>query len=235
MSDSRDRGPRVRILVVDDDPGTGQVIGDWFRGGRFEILVAGGGREGLSMARSELPDIIILDLTMPDLDGLAVAGELRADSATEQIPIVMLTAHREVESKVQAFAAGVDDYVTKPFGVEEVDARVRAALRKRAMVQALESRVENLSLTNKELEALLVVDEKTGLNTFREFQQRLKAEWERAHRYGHALSLVMFDLDHFKKVNDTLGHPAGDQVLREFATLDGRRRAGQRRGGPLRR
>ena len=219
MSDSRETERPARILVVDDRPDTGRTIRDWFKGEPFEVLVAGGGREGLQMARSERPDIILLDLTMPDMDGFDVARELRADPATEQIPVVMLTARREKESKVRAFAAGVDDYVTKPFELEEIDARVRSILRKHRMVRTLESKVADLSLTKKELEALLVVDEKTGLHTFREFQRRLKAEWERAHRYGHALSLVMFDLDHFKKVNDTRGHPAGDQVLREFATL----------------
>jgi diguanylate cyclase (GGDEF)-like protein len=210
---------RHRILVVDDDPETGRLVRSWFEGLPYEILVAHGGRKGVKLALAERPDLILLDLRMPDMDGIAVARKLRSEAMTRNIPVLMLTACRDVEHKVEAFSAGADDYVTKPFEFEEVGARIETMLRRREVTAHLETRVEDLSSTNEQLERLLVMDEKTGLFNFREFQRRLKEEWQRARRYDMLLSLVMLDLDHFKRLNDTLGHQAGDQVLREFAML----------------
>jgi len=219
MIESREQRRSHRILVVDDDPETGRLIRSWFAGGPYEVLVAEGGLPGLRIAAGKRPDLVLLDLRMPDLDGISVARRLKEDPATRSIPVVLLTACRDLDAKVEAFSAGADDYVTKPFEFEEVDARVRSMLRRREMLTSLESTVRDLAATNAELEQLLIVDEKTGLYNFREFQRRLKDEWQRAERYVQPLSLVMLDLDHFKRINDSLGHQAGDRVLRELATL----------------
>ncbi len=208
-----------RILVVDDDPETLRLLRSWFRGRPYEVLGALSGEEGLRQAPLRQPDLILLDLRMPDVDGIAVARRLKQDPATRSIPIILLTACRDVEAKVQAFSAGADDYVEKPCQFEEVDARIQAMLRKRQALLGLETRVRSLAADNEQLERLLVVDDKTGLYNFREFQRRLKDEWQRATRYGTPLSLVFLDIDHFKRINDALGHVAGDRVLREFATL----------------
>ena len=208
-----------RILVVDDDPGTASLIRDWYRGKPFEILEAPDGREGLRLAIQSKPDVILLDLKMPGEDGIAVAQRLKQDPATATIPIILLTACKEIEAKVSAFRAGVDDYVTKPFELAETDARIELLLDRRRRLDSLKSERDSLAATKAELEQALMIDEKTGLYNFREFQRRLIDEWQRASRYGTVLSLVFFDLDHFKAVNDTLGHQAGDMVLREFATL----------------
>ena len=208
-----------RILVIDDDPQTSQVVRSWYKGEPYEILDAANGEQGLDMARSRRPDLILLDLRMPGIDGLIVAQELKSDPGTQAIPVMMLTACRDVDAKVQAFSAGTDDYITKPFEFEEVAARIRSALKKRQLLVGLESTIEELTDTNQQLEQLLMVDEKTGLYNFREFRRRLREEWARASRYDTPLSLVFLDIDDFKKLNDTLGHPAGDRVLAEFATL----------------
>jgi len=208
-----------RILVIDDDPQTVQMARTWFEGQPYEFLEAPDGETGWQLTLEKRPDLILLDLRMPGLDGITLAGRLKRDPLTRSVPIILLTACRNVETKVEGFAAGVDDYVTKPFAFEEVDARIKSALKKRDVMVHLEGTVRDLTSTNQELEQLLMLDEKTGLYNFREFQRRLKQEWHRAERYEVDLSLVFFDLDHFKQVNDSLGHPAGDQVLREFATL----------------
>jgi two-component system cell cycle response regulator len=198
--------PRLkRILIVDDDPETLRLIRGWFRGKPFEILGAASGEEGLRLAPVRQPDLILLDLKMPDLDGISVARRLKQDPATRSIPIILLTACRDVSSKVAAFQAGADDYVTKPFEFEEVDARIQRMLRER------ESRLG--------LERMVELDEKTRLYNFRGFQRLLADEWLRAVRYSTPLSLVFLDIDFFKKVNDSHGHQAGDQLLREFAVL----------------
>jgi diguanylate cyclase (GGDEF)-like protein len=213
-----DRGTS-RLLVVDDDPQTARLIRSWFEGRPYEILAAESGQRCLELARRKKPDLILLDLRMPGLDGLAVARLLKADRTFQSIPVILLTAVRDLQEKVEAFAAGADDYVTKPFAFEEVDARIRAMLRKRELYVELERTVTDLKASNQQLEELLIVDEKTGLHNYRQFRRTLDQEWLRSERYKTPLSLVMLDLDDFKSVNDSLGHQAGDQALREFATL----------------
>ena len=208
-----------RLLVIDDDAQTAAVLRAWYRGKPFEVLEADDGREGLRLAQTGEPDAVLLDLRMPDWDGIRVAHALRASAATASLPIVLLTACRDTEDKVAAFEAGADDYVTKPFDCAELDARIRSLLHRRELLLGLHRRVNHLQASNKQLEELVVLDEKTGLANFREFQRRLREEWLRAERYGTQISLVMLDLDDFKRVNDALGHPAGDRVLLEFALL----------------
>jgi diguanylate cyclase (GGDEF)-like protein len=210
---------RRRVLVIDDDPETGRMIGSWFAGKPFEVLTAPDGEHGLRLASEAKPDIILLDLRMPGRDGLSVARSLKKDPATRVIPVVLLTACRDVNRKVEAFAVGADDYVTKPFQFEEVDARIQAMLRRRELMVGLESTIQDLQSTNSELEQALMLDEKTGLYNFREFRRKLTEEWLRAERYGTTLSLVLLDVDGFKELNDTCGHQAGDRALLELATL----------------
>jgi diguanylate cyclase (GGDEF)-like protein len=216
---SRPSDVEHRILVVDDDPGTVTLVRNWYRGKPFEILEARDGREGLRLAKRREPDVILLDLKMPGPDGITIAQKLKGDAATAAIPIILLTACKDVEAKVSAFRAGVEDYVTKPFALAEMELRIEGLLRRRMALDGLTNRVASLTASKQKLEQALMVDEKTGLYNFREFQRRLLDEWQRAARYGTVLSLVFFDLDHFKQINDRLGHQAGDRVLREFATL----------------
>ncbi|HKQ61589.1 MAG TPA: diguanylate cyclase [Candidatus Polarisedimenticolaceae bacterium] len=205
--------------MIDDDPQTAAIVRQWLRDEPFEILEARDGEAGLALAARHNPDVILLDLRLPGADGISVARRLKGDGRTRNVPLILLTACRDLESKVEAFAAGADDYVTKPFEFAELDARIRSMLRRREALMALEATVHDLTSTNEQLELRLMVDEKTGLYNFREFQRRLREEWERAERYATPLSLVFLDVDHFKQVNDRWGHPAGDRVLREFATL----------------
>jgi diguanylate cyclase (GGDEF)-like protein len=210
---------KSRILVIDDDPEPARMLAVWFAGEPYEVVEATGGMEGLRLAEEQGADLILLDLRMPDLDGLTVARRLRQLRTTQDVPIVLLTACGDAEVKARAFSVGADDYLVKPFECLEIDARIRAMLRRRAYLKGLETEIRTLSTTKDRLESLLMVDDKTGLYNFREFRRRLHDEWQRAQRYGGPLSLVFLDLDHFKRVNDTFGHQAGDTVLREFATL----------------
>jgi len=220
MAEADTRATSVhRILVIDDEPYTATLARDWFRDQPFEILSASNGERGLALAVSENPDVILLDLTMPGMDGLTVAQRLKADPRTRAIQILLLTACRDVETKVKAFAAGAEDYVTKPCEFAEVAARIGSMLKRRDALVDLENRLHEASSSNQQLEQLLMVDDKTGLYNFREFQRRLREEWHRSERYDVPLSLVFLALDHFKQVNDTLGHQAGDGVLGEFAML----------------
>jgi diguanylate cyclase (GGDEF)-like protein len=183
------------------------------------VLSAPDGEAGLAAALRQTMDLILLDLNMPGLDGIELARRLRSEPATRNVPLILLTADRNVDKKVEAFSVGADDYVTKPFELAEIEARIRTMLHRRRRLAGLEGTVRDLESNKEELEQLLMVDEKTGLYNFREFQRRLRDEWSRAERYSVALSLIFLDLDWFKRVNDTLGHQAGDRVLQEFALL----------------
>jgi diguanylate cyclase (GGDEF)-like protein len=208
-----------KILVIDDDPSTSRMVSTWYAGKPFEITHAQDGRTGLSLAGRIGPDLILLDIRMPGVDGLTVARNLKQDPKTRSIPVILLTACRDVNSKMEAFSVGADDYMTKPFELEEVDARIQSLIRRRDFLAELESRVQHLRDENSELERLLVLDEKTGLTNFREFRRRLLAEFVRANRYDMQLSLVLLDVDDFKRINDTYGHQSGDRALAELATL----------------
>jgi len=195
----------TKILVVDDEDKTAQVIRDWYKGQPVQILEAKDGDEGVTSAIREKPDIILMDLMMPKTNGFEASRRLKADPATAGIPVILLSARREPQTKREGFDAGIDQYVEKPFDLDEMDARIRSMIDK--------------SKAYLKLEEEATVDEKTGLANYRVFFKKLREEWERSERYKLPLSVVMLDLDDFKKVNDTVGHPAGDKVLREFAML----------------
>ncbi|MEO5896864.1 MAG: response regulator transcription factor [Vicinamibacterales bacterium] len=120
-----------RVLVVEDDPNIRDLISLHLRVEGFEVATVGDGREGLDRARTEPFDLIVLDVMLPGLDGITVCGAIRRDSANHQTPILMLTARREEADKVLGLETGADDYLTKPFGVREFVARVRALMRRR--------------------------------------------------------------------------------------------------------
>jgi diguanylate cyclase (GGDEF)-like protein len=195
----------MKILVVDDDANTARLVRGWYKDQPVQILEARDGDEGVRLAVSENPDIILMDLMMPRTNGFEASRRIRAEPATSNTPLILLSARREPETKREGFAAGIDQYVEKPFDLDEMDARIRSMLGKEKQ--------------RREREKEATTDEKTGLANYRVFHRKLREEWQRSERYKLPLSLVMLDLDDFKRVNDSVGHPAGDRVLREFAVL----------------
>ncbi len=193
----------VKILIVDDSPEALAVARARLLSEPAEILCAQGGLAGLEAAKREKPDLILLDLDMPDVSGLEVCRTLKADPECSLTPIVFLSGSGSTEDIVRGLDLGAVDYVTKPFNGVELRARVRAALR------------------TKRLEDILVehahVDPLTGLANRRALMGHLEREWARMKRHGTPLSFVMGDIDHFKNINDTYGHGAGDLVLQETA------------------
>jgi diguanylate cyclase (GGDEF)-like protein len=198
MSELRDT-----ILIVDDEPQNLHLLGGILRE-EHEVIIATSGREAIRRVCSETsPDLILLDIVMPDMDGLDVCRELKANPATEGIPIIFITARDKVADEAEGFAVGAVDYIAKPFSADIVRARVRTHL--------------TLKRQADKLASLTVIDELTGLPNRRRFNQRLEDEWKRAVRSGKALTLVMIDVDHFKRYNDNYGHSAGDDCLRYVA------------------
>jgi len=194
---------RERILIVDDAPANIRLLGETLRA-RYKISAAPGGEAGLKLARAEPhPDLILLDVVMPDLDGYEVCRRLKEDQCTRGIPVIFITALDDEADETHGLELGAVDYITKPFSLPIVTARVRTHLelkRHRDMLEDLSNR-----------------DGLTGIHNRRSFDEALHAEWRRAAREGASLSLVMIDIDHFKAYNDRYGHLGGDDCLRRVA------------------
>jgi len=210
---------RFRILVVDDDQDSVDLLREWLTMTGYDVLTAATGQEALQRIARERPDLILLDLMIPPPDGLQVIRAVKRDRVMSTIPIVVMTVRRDVPSKVESLRSGADDFIVKPFHFDELDAVVRASLKKRYLYASLERANQQLRDANEKLQKMAVTDERTNLLNDRYLKRRLVEEFKRAQRYGAPLSVAMLDLDHFKQVNDKYGHDCGDLVLRDFGQL----------------
>ncbi|MDQ3697899.1 MAG: diguanylate cyclase [Gemmatimonadota bacterium] len=209
---AREHGAPPRILIVDDHEDNVEVLRARLESRGYTCESARDGEEALRMLDDNPPDLILLDVMMPKVDGREVARRVKSNRALPFIPIIMQTALDSVENKVDGLGAGADDYITKPINFAELEARVRSMLRIKALQDALED-------ANLELSRMAITDGLTGLYNRRHLEERLHEMFEHSCRLHEPLACAMFDLDHFKSVNDTHGHQAGDEVLKQFATL----------------
>lgn len=198
------RATQASILIVDDIPTNIQVLAEALRQ-QHRVKVATNGRDALAIAHAEpLPDMILLDVMMPEMDGFEVCRQLKADPATRHIPVIFVTAKDDVADEEHGLMLGAVDYIAKPFHLPVVRARVRNHLA--------------LKLKADLLESLANIDSLTDIPNRRSLDEKLEAEWRRCQRSGQPLSLIMLDIDHFKAFNDHYGHGAGDICLVTVAT-----------------
>jgi diguanylate cyclase (GGDEF)-like protein len=197
--------PRARILIIDDDRAVCQLLASMVGQSGHEALVATSFRDAIQLYREGRPDLVLLDVMMPTIDGYKMAGIFRREGGAF-VPIILLTALEDLESKRRGMAAGADDFLTKPVTQLELQIRVSSLLRIKLLTDQLAS-------ANQRLEELAVTDALTGLRNRRYLYQELEREFLRARRYGHPFGVLLLDIDHFKKVNDEHGHPVGDRVL----------------------
>ena len=195
----------MKVLIIDDSPDAVAVARVRLKKDGLDVCVAPDGPTGLEMATAEKPDLILLDIAMPGMDGFEVCHHLKADPSLSVIPVIFLTAMDDTEQKVRGLELGAVDYVTKPFDGFELRARVNAALRTKRFADML---IEHAN-----------VDPLTELPNRRALTKQLEKEWARVERHGGSFSLIMVDVDHFKVVNDTYGHSVGDQILRSVAGI----------------
>jgi len=195
-------GKRQRVLIVDDTIVNIQILGEAL-GGDYEVLVATNGKDALELAQSQSPDIILLDVIMPDMDGYEVCSHLKSDPLTKAIPIIFITTMNEEESEARGLEIGAIDYIAKPFSLPIVKARVRNHL--------------ELKAYRDHLERISMIDGLTGICNRRCFEEYLDQEWRRATRSFNLISLVMMDIDFFKLFNDHYGHIEGDKCLKMVA------------------
>ena len=214
----------TRILLVDDDSRMLRLIEHHLSREGFEIITASSSDEGLRLALEKAPQIVVTDWEMPGMTGVKLCQTLRQTEAGRKMYIVIVTARENDEQVVEGFAFGADDYVVKPFNPRILLARVRAGQRMIRMREQVEEservrlrQVAELGILTRKLRAAAMTDALTELPNRRYAMNRLKQEWESAVRTGRPLSVIMCDIDHFKRVNDVFGHDIGDVVLKETA------------------
>ncbi len=193
------------VLLIDPAPGVHRMLAMRLHDDDTALVGAMTGEEGLEIARSHQPSAILLELTLPGQDGFSILRELKSDPATMHAPVIFLTTSEHSEDKVRAFELGATDYVCKPFNMSELLARIASALRTRRLMYMLEQRAQ--------------IDGLTGLWNRAYFNEKLAAELSHMQRTGESLALALCDLDDFKNINDTYGHPFGDTVIRSFSDL----------------
>jgi diguanylate cyclase (GGDEF)-like protein len=195
---------RHRILVVDDQLMNIELIAGIFDDDH-EVLFALNGERALEIAAAENPQVILLDVMMPDMDGYEVCRRLKAERLTKDIPVIFITALDDGDAETRGLDLGAADYVTKPLRPNVVRTRVKNQI--------------ELKLAREQLTRLAITDGLTGLSNRRCFDEALTLEHARHIRSGEEMSLILLDIDHFKAFNDTYGHVAGDDCLRQVARV----------------
>ena len=194
-------GERPKILVVDDQAVNIRLVGELFKSD-CEVFMAMDGEQALAQCDAVLPDLILLDLIMPGMDGHEVCARLKANVNTRDIPVIFLSAQREESDEAYGFELGAVDYVTKPFNQTILRARVRTHLMLKRQADQLKS--------------FALVDGLTGVANRRRFDEDLGSHWLQCVRDQAPLSLIMMDVDYFKRYNDHYGHQMGDECLRQI-------------------
>ena len=208
----------AHILIV-DDVATNIKLLNSFLSSNYNISVASSGREAISVVEKSKPDLILLDVMMPDIDGFETCRLIKNNDNNFYIPIILVTALNEVEDKIKGIESGADDFITKPVNKHELLARVKSLLRIKFLHDQLQEKVKQLEDAKENLRELAIKDGLTNLYNYRYFKDAICKEIERAKRNRSEFSLIMFDIDYFKNYNDTHGHLAGDDVLRIIADL----------------
>ncbi|MBD2296758.1 PleD family two-component system response regulator [Anabaena sphaerica FACHB-251] len=201
------------ILVVDDVKLNLQVIANILDKVGYEITLVSNGYQALERVQSARPDLILLDLMMPEINGLEVCEKIQSNPELADIPIIFLSASQEQEHLLQAFEKGAVDYVTKPFHTAELLARVRMHLELKYSRQKLKKLLEEQKELVEQLEKLANTDPLTGVWNRRYLLMIAEQEIKRSQRYNFSFAVLLMDIDHFKKINDTYGHNIGDEVI----------------------
>jgi len=210
---------KARILLVEDNRSEAVVTSRFLEDSGYEVVWVEDGTRALKEAKTGRVDCILLDLLLPDINGSEVCRWLKGNHDTQGIPVIMLSVKGSLEDKASGFQIGADDYLPKPYEEIELNARIYAALRNKALRDELRKKNRDLEKMLERVEFLAQTDPLTELYNRRRFGQMIEKEFTRTRRYQSPLSCMMIDIDYFKKINDAFGHRAGDHVLRELAGI----------------
>lgn len=221
------------LLIVDDHLDNVRLLALLLSRSGYWVRKATSGRMALETIQHSQPDLVLLDVRMPEMDGYEVCEKLKANPETCKIPVIFLSALSDADDKVKAFTVGGADYITKPFQAEEVLARVRhqiTILRQQQQLTAQNDQLQReidqrqqaeakLQQANLELQRIVNTDSLTQIANRRCFDETIQQEWQRLRRERQPLSLILCDIDYFKNYNDRYGHPAGDVCLQQVAQV----------------
>jgi len=191
-----------KMLIVDDEKNFLTILENILVDAGYETITTRRGNDVLDLVKRHRPDIVLLDIVMPDIDGLRVKELMNKDKLTHDVPVVFVTVKHEVEQKIRGFNLGAYDYIVKPFDPSELLARIHSILERRSFY-----------------EKIAMTDGLTGLYNVSFFKNQLALFFKTAQRYREVFSLAIIDVDDFKKINDTHGHVVGDFVLKTFAAI----------------
>lgn len=215
----------AKILIVDDSPVEMKIIRRFLEG-KYEIFEANSGQTALELANEVKPDLILMDIIMPAMDGIAVCRKLKSQPVTADIPVIFITAVSDSREVVRGFEAGGQDYITKPFFSQELCARIKVHLDLKISRETLQGYAKELELKNRELSQVLeklrilaMTDYMTGLANRRSMMQQIKKETVNLEQNAGKATILLADIDNFKQINDTYGHDCGDLVIKEIADL----------------
>lgn len=195
---------RPIIHVIEDNPQDLRLLSNLVKD-QGQIIFSTSGRDGLRLSTNRLPDLILLDMELPDINGYDVCRELKLSPETSAIPVIFVTSHNSSQHEVAALEAGAVDFITKPFNPPVICARVKTHL--------------TLSRQSKQLHNLADRDGLTDVFNRRYFDEHAEAEWKRHLRQEHPLAVMLLDVDRFKQFNDIFGHIAGDECLKALARI----------------
>lgn len=210
---------KSRILLVEDSRAQALVTKEFLEDNGYDVDWVEDGKAAIRKARTGPVDVILLDVVLPDLNGYEVCRWLKLDQHTKGIPIIMITTKGETHEKVSGLEAGADDYLSKPHNEIELNARIYASLRTKALQDELREKNRQLEEMLEKVNLLAMTDPLTGLFNRRHCESVIESEFSRTVRYQSPLACLMIDIDHFKKVNDRYGHRMGDEVLTEVAGM----------------
>jgi diguanylate cyclase (GGDEF)-like protein len=217
------------ILIIDDTPNNVRLLSTLLTNHGYDVRGVINGEIGLRAARSAVPDLILLDISMPQMNGYEVCQALKSDALTQDVPVIFISAFNEVTDKVKAFEVGGVDYITKPFQWAEVLARVENQLKICLLQKQLQMRNQQLQLeiqervkvetalqmANEKLQGLANQDGLTGTSNRRHFDEYLQRWWTLLTDAG-SIALILYDVDFFKAFNDHYGHLEGDRCLQRL-------------------
>lgn len=203
---------KARIVIADDDPENISLVEQALKSEGHQTRACANGEEALHMVRSWAPHVVLLDVNMPKMSGTECLKKIRALSGGEYIGVVLVTANSDLQEIISGLDSGADDYIIKPYRIDELRARVRACLRTKILH-------DTLRRANKRLEEISNIDELTSLRNMRFTLKKFDEEVAIAKQRSQPISCVMFDIDHFKEVNDKHDHLFGSHVLREVGQL----------------
>lgn len=210
---------QIRILLIDDTPVNLEIAGKTLEKEGYDLYIADNGYSALELIGKTNFDLILLDIMMPEMDGFETLIKIRQIKNCKNTPVIFLTAKVDIESVIRGFELGAIDYIRKPFNELELKARVRIHVELKKIREELEEKNKSLEEAYGILKVAATTDPLTHLLNRREMSKRMETAMLQYERYKHLFSIIIADIDFFKKVNDTYGHERGDSVLVTVAEI----------------